>query len=108
MQNVLYLSLVLNKISKYTEIVANVKIYFFYENVSVVFRYVRFVQAAGWTGVIISIVNFSKPSQKCSIYNNYAAGICLEPVTYYIKCAVTWDIHKVRAEFYWQRLELSI
>ena len=68
----------------------------------------RCVQTAGWTGVIMSIVHFTNPSQKCLIYNNYEAGICLEPVTCYIKCAAAWAIHKVRAEFYWQRLELSI
>jgi hypothetical protein len=55
----------------------------------------------------MSIVNFSNPSQKGLVYNNFAAGICWVPVTYYIKCAAAWDIHKVRAKFYWQRLELS-
>jgi len=81
---------------------------FFYENVSGAFRYVRCVQRAGWTGIIISTVNFSNPSQKGSIYNNYTAGICWETVTYYIQFAAAWDIHKVKAEFYWQRLGLSI
>jgi len=56
----------------------------------------------------MSIVNFSNPSQTGLIYDNYAAGTCWEPVTYYIKCAATWDFHKVSVEFYWQRLESSI
>jgi hypothetical protein len=101
------LPLVLNNISKYKKILANVKIQLFYENVSGVFHYVRCVQRAGWTGVIMSIVNFSNPLQEGSVYNNFAAGICWVPVTYYMLCATAWDIHKFRAKFYWQRLELS-
>jgi hypothetical protein len=79
--------------------------YDFYEDISGAFRYVRGIETAGRTGIIMSIVTFSNPSQTGLIYNNYAAGICWKRVTFYIKCAAAWDIHKVSAEFYWQRLE---
>jgi len=52
----------------------------FYENVSGALRYVRCAQKPGQAG-IMSTVNFSNPSQTGLIYNNYAAGICWEPMT---------------------------